>query len=62
MEQKIIIKKNTYYDSVSLMNLTEKAKLLPDIKDAVVAMGTETNIQLLKGIGFTDSRLDESGP
>ncbi len=59
---KIIIKKNTYYDSISLMMISEKAKLLSNVTDVVVSMGTETNKELLRDINFDDERLSDVGP
>lgn len=59
---KIIIRKNTYYDSVSLMTISEKAKLLSNVTDVVVSMGTETNKELLRDINFNDERLNDVGP
>ena len=58
----IIIKKNSYYDSVSLMTISEKGKALSKITDVVVSMGTKTNIELLQDIGFVDARFNEVGP
>ncbi len=59
---KIIIKKNSYYDSVSLMHLSDKAKLLPHVLDAVISMGTESNKNYLKDINLFDDGLDAAGP
>jgi FdrA protein len=58
---KVIIKNNTYYDSVSLMTISEKGKSFHKVNDLVVCMGTATNKQLLKDIGFIDSRFAEIG-
>ncbi|MDI6803636.1 MAG: acyl-CoA synthetase FdrA [Bacteroidota bacterium] len=62
MKHKIIIKKNSYYDSISLMQLSDKAKLLPNVLDAVISMGTETNKNFLKEINLFDQQLDAAGP
>jgi FdrA protein len=59
---KIIIKKNSYYDSVSLMTISEKGKVLPNVTEVVVSMGTKTNIELLQDIGFVDARFNQVGP
>lgn len=59
---KIIIKKNSYFDSVSLMTISEKGKTLPGVLDIVVSMGTETNKQLLEDVGFSESQLVGVGP
>ena len=39
MPTKIVIKKNTWFDSVSLMSVSTKANKLPGVEQAVVAMG-----------------------
>ncbi len=59
---KIIIKKNSYFDSVSLMTISEKGKSFPGVLDIVVSMGTETNKQLLEEVGFSESLLVGVGP
>ena len=38
MPTKIVIKKNTYFDSVSLMSVSTKANKLPGVEQAFVAM------------------------
>ncbi|CAM6844310.1 Membrane protein FdrA [Enterobacter roggenkampii] len=43
MPTKIVIKKNTYFDSVSLMSVSTKANKLPGVEQAFVAMATEMN-------------------
>lgn len=60
MKQKIVIKKDTYYDSITLMQLTEKVKSLPEIFDVVIVMGSDSNKQLLKEISFNDSSIDRA--
>ncbi len=46
------VKKNFFRDSLQLMKLTEEAKKLTGVEDAVVAMGTETNRRLLQDLGL----------
>jgi len=46
------VKRNYYRDSIQLMRLTEEAKRLEGVIDAVVAMGTETNKLLLEQLGL----------
>ncbi|WP_328885007.1 hypothetical protein [Streptomyces sp. NBC_00316] len=38
-----VVKKNTYFDSVSLMAISTKANSLDEVAQAFVAMGTEMN-------------------
>lgn len=44
------------------MQLTERAKSLPNVIDAVLSMGTESNKNFLKEINLTDVQLDGAGP
>lgn len=50
--KKIIIKKDSYYDSVFLMLASKAVKKISGVIEAVASMGTETNVGLLKDIGF----------
>jgi succinyl-CoA synthetase alpha subunit len=45
-----VVKRNFFRDSLQLMRLSEEAKKLPGVDDAVVAMGTETNKRLLQDL------------
>lgn len=52
MPTKIVVKKNTYFDSVSLMSISTKANQLEGVQQAFVAMATEMNKQLLNNLGL----------
>ncbi len=60
MPTKIVIKKNTYYDSVSLMSVSTKANKLPGVEQAFVAMATEMNKGVLKNLGLLTPELNEA--
>lgn len=47
--------RNQYRDSVSLMQFSEKLRLLPGIQQASAVMATENNINLLMGAGLLKS-------
>jgi succinyl-CoA synthetase alpha subunit len=47
-----VVKKNFFRDSIQLMRITEDAKKLPGVVDAVISMGTDTNMLLLKQLGL----------
>jgi FdrA protein len=47
-----VVRRNFFRDSLQLMRLSEEAKKLPGVEDAVVAMGTETNKRLLEDLGL----------
>ncbi len=60
--QKILVKKDSYYDSVFLMLINKEVKQFDGVKDAVVSMGTEVNTGLLKGMGLFNSEIENSSP
>jgi FdrA protein len=47
-----VVKRNFFRDSLQLMRLSEEAKKLQGVEDAVIAMGTETNKRLLQDLGL----------
>lgn len=52
MVYKVIIKKNAYYDSVTLMSLSAKVMELEGVEEAVVSMATPMNKALLENVGM----------
>lgn len=60
MPTKIVIKKNTYFDSVSLMSVSTKANKLPGVEQAFVAMATEMNKGVLKNLGLLTPELADA--
>ncbi|WP_327087914.1 acyl-CoA synthetase FdrA [Nonomuraea sp. NBC_01738] len=56
-----VVKKNTYFDSVSLMSISTKANGLDGVKQAFVAMGTEMNKEVLNNLGLLAAELREAG-
>jgi len=59
---RFLIEKDSYFDSVFLMLINSQIKKQEGIADAVVAMGTEMNLELLAEMKLWDPRLDEVGP
>lgn len=55
-----LLKKNTYFDSVTLMGISKKLLDLPTIIHASVSMGTQMNKQLLLDSGFDAPSLIEA--
>ncbi|MCX7018488.1 MAG: acyl-CoA synthetase FdrA [bacterium] len=62
MSDLILIRKNSYFDSVLLMRLSRELKSLGGIDDAVVAMGTPQNRALLSDAGYNNSELESASP
>jgi FdrA protein len=58
--QKVIVEKNRYVDSVSLMAVGDQVKRLEGIESAEAQMGTVANREVLTGLGFEISA--EVGP
>lgn len=54
MEHLITVRKNAYYDSVTLMTLSNQLKKMEGIVDAVVAMGTDMNKEQLFSVGLSN--------
>jgi len=59
---KVLIQKDSYFDSVFLMLINSKIKEHEGISDAVVAMGTEMNLKLLSDMKMHDPRLEGLTP
>jgi FdrA protein len=60
--KKALVQKDSYFDSVFLMSLSKRLKSLPGISDAVVAMATAMNLELLHDQGYSDPGLKEAKP
>jgi len=60
--KKILVRENAYYDSVILMLAAKALKQRPGINEAVVAMGTEVNLGLLKEIGLLSGEVESAKP
>lgn len=54
MNHCVDIKKNTYYDSVTLMLITKEIKKMPKVRQVIVGMGTELNKELSENLGLAN--------
>lgn len=52
MASEVIVQKNAYHDSVTLMSLSGSIHQLEGVKEAVVSMATQMNKELLSNIGL----------
>jgi len=59
--QYIDIKKNSYFDSVTLMLLSRKLTDTSGVVNASVSMGTDHNKEILQNMGFTDKKVKDAG-
>ena len=60
LEMKVIIEKNAYHDSVTLMSLSGKVLQQEGVVDAVVSMATEMNKNLLENIGMMTAEVQSA--
>ena len=60
--KKITVRKDSYYDSVFLMLANHELKKTKGIREAVVAMATPMNLDLLVGLGFAKAQLSLARP
>lgn len=61
MTVEIKIKKNTYFDSVSLMSFSTKANQIEDVKQAMIGMGTDMNKEVIRNVGMGTPEIEEAG-
>jgi succinyl-CoA synthetase alpha subunit len=62
MSSKCLIKKNSYYDSVTLMIITKEVEAVAGVENAVVVMGTEHNKELLNNVGLLNEETTAASP
>lgn len=60
--KKVVVKKDSYFDSVFLMLLSKRLKERPGVIDATVAMGTPMNLELLGDSGYSGAEYAGAGP
>ena len=59
---KAVVRKNSYYDSVTLMAISKKIEEIHGVINAVVSMGTDMNKELLKNAGMMTDVIEQAGP
>ncbi len=60
MSIKVVIKRNTYFDSVSLMSLSTKANQIEGVEQAIIGMGTEMNKGVIRNVGLMTPEVEEA--
>jgi FdrA protein len=58
MAVKTTIRKNAYYDSVTLMLITKELAKLPGVEEVLVGMATELNKELAANLNLMDAELE----
>ena len=59
---KFEIRKNTYYDSVTLMLISKEIKKIEGVKEALVGMGTDLNKELAGNLSISSPEIEELTP
>ncbi|MEZ4629106.1 MAG: FdrA family protein, partial [Eubacteriales bacterium] len=57
---KLEVKKNAYYDSVTLMLISKELKKLDGVSEALVGMGSDLNKEIAHNIGVATPELDNA--
>jgi FdrA protein len=57
MTTKVVVKRATYRDSISLMKISKSISNLPGVTQAAVVMATELNRRVLSEAGFTNAAI-----
>jgi FdrA protein len=56
------VRRGTYHDSVTLLQVSQDVTALEGVRDAVVAMGTELNLGVVADLGFAPAEVGDAGP
>lgn len=56
------IRKNTYYDSVTLMLISKEIKKMDGVGEALIGMGTELNLELVSNLDMADEAIRTCSP
>ncbi|MBF0548047.1 MAG: acyl-CoA synthetase FdrA [Candidatus Riflebacteria bacterium] len=62
MPVKFEIKKQTYFDSVTLMQINTEVKKLPGIENAIIGMGTDFNLQSARRVNLWNPEFEALTP
>ncbi len=57
-----IVRKNAYYDSVTLMLISREMKSIEGVEEVLVGMGTELNLDLVHNLNMFDANLEGVTP
>lgn len=62
MHRVCLVQKKRYFDSMFLMQISQRLRNESGIKEAAVLMGTPANVQILRDLGFSCPELAQAGP
>ncbi|MHC5224812.1 acyl-CoA synthetase FdrA [Ignatzschineria sp. LJL83] len=61
MSTTVVIKNNTYFDSVSLMSISTQANQIEGVQQAFVAMATDMNKEVLNNLNLLTPEIENAG-
>lgn len=59
---KSAVRKNTYYDSVTLMLISKEIKQMDGVDEVLIGMGTELNLELVRNLNMADAGIETCSP
>lgn len=62
MSERVVVRRNEYHDSIALMRASQRLRETEGVSQAMVAMGTAANVQILGELGFSADALEDAGP
>ncbi len=62
MEQKVIVRRNEYQDSVRLMNISRKVNSIDGVKKVLVLLGTDGNKKIINDLGLMIDGIKSATP
>ncbi|HPA34551.1 MAG TPA: hypothetical protein PLV24_13345, partial [Anaerolineaceae bacterium] len=62
METRTIVKRNTYYDSVTLMQISSRLVSQPGIVEAAAMMATPANLAVMEDAGLLSAASHDVNP
>lgn len=62
MQTRTVVRTNAYYDSVTLMRISQEARKLSGVREVLVGMGTELNKESLRNVGLLNIKAENADP
>ena len=62
MHQVTVVRRNSYFDSVTLMSIGSEIKGREGVEEAVVSMATDLNKEILQNVGLATEETEAAGP
>jgi len=62
MKTHVEVRRGVYFDSVTLLGVSQEVQRVDGVDQALVAMATQLNVEVLEDLGFTADGLDRASP